>query len=148
MRFTSLSKFTLVQDTITINIVLFTCNFSSTVSVTVVTSGTKILISWTSSGPEVNKYIVTWERDTSGECPDVDSGNDTIPGGSIGYLIENVEEDSKYFIVVKAISPVGRAVGLVVSRTTPEAGERLSKIIIIDTLSNTVLLYSSIWTSH
>ena len=120
----------------------------STVSATVVTTGTKILISWNSFGPDVDKYVVTWERDTSGKCLDVDSGNGTIPGGSTGYLIENVEENSKYFIVVKAISAVGREVGLVVSGTTPEAGERLSNIMIIDTLSNNVLLYSSIWTSH
>ena len=120
----------------------------STVSATVVTTDTTILISWTSSSPGVDKYVVKWERDTSGKCPDVDSGNDTIPGGSTDYLIENVEENSKYFIVVKAISPAGSIVRLKVSGTTLEAGERLSKIIIIDTLSNTVLLYSSIWTSH
>ena len=112
------------------------------------TTSTTILITWNSFGQEVDNYVVMWERDTSGDCPDVDSGNDTIPGGSTDYIIRNVEEDSKYFIAVKAISPAGSAGRLEVSGTTLKAGERLSNIVKIDILSNTVLLYSTIWTSH
>ena len=112
------------------------------------TTSTTILITWNSFGQEVDNYVVMWVRDTSGKCLDVDSGNDTIPGGSTDYIIRNVEEDSKYFIAVKAISPAGSAVSLEVSGTTLKAGERLSNIVKIDILSNTVLLYSTIWTSH
>ena len=114
----------------------------------VVTVGTTIPISWTSSGQEVDKYVVTWKRDTTGECPDVDIGNDTITDGSTDYIIRYLEEYSRYFIVVKAIiSPAGNAVSLEVTGTTLEAGEELSNRM-IDMLSNTVLLYSSIWTSY
>ena len=119
----------------------------SVVIPSVVTVNITIPISWTSSGEEVNKYVVTWERDTSGECPDVDIGNDTITDGSTDYIIRYLEEDSRYFIVVKAFSPAGIAVSLEVTGTTLEAGEELSNRM-IDMLSNTLLLYSSIWTSY
>ena len=89
----------------------------------VVTVGTIIPLFWTSSGPDVYYYIVTWERDTSGECPDVDSGNATISGSSTFYIIQNVEENSRYFIVVKAIGSGGSAISLMVAGTTFEAGE-------------------------
>ena len=89
----------------------------------VVTVGTIIPIFWTSSGSDVYKYIVMWERDTSRKCPDVDIGNDTIPGGYTFYIIKNVEEDSRYFILVKAISDAGSAVSLKVTGVTSRAGE-------------------------
>ena len=72
----------------------------STVSATVVTTDTTILISWTSSGPGVDKYVVKWERDTSGKCPDVESGNDTIPGGSTDYQIENILLNALKFLII------------------------------------------------
>ena len=40
--------------------------------ITISTTPTKISLSWTISGSEVDSYDVTWERYTSGECPDVD----------------------------------------------------------------------------
>ena len=89
----------------------------------VVTVGTTIPIVWTSSGSVVYRYIVMWERDTSGECPDVDIGNDTIPGGSTFYIIKNLEEDSRYFILVKAVSSAGTLNSLKVTGVTSEAGE-------------------------
>ena len=118
-------------------------SYISTVAVPVVTIGTTIPISWTSSGPDVKTYVVMWERDTSGECPDVDIGNDTITDGSTDYVIRELEEYSSYFIVVMAISGNRSAVSLKITGTTLEAGTDLSKRM-IDMLSNIVLLYSSI----
>ena len=112
-----------------------------------VTIGTIIPIYWTSSGPKVKNYLVMWERDTSRECPDVDIGTHTIYDGSTVYVIRDLEEDSRYFIVVKAIHATGSAISFEITGTTREAGEELSNRM-IDMLSNTVLLYSSIWTSY
>ena len=37
-----------------------------------------------------------WERDTSGECPDVDKDSAPITDGSTSYIITSLEEDSRY----------------------------------------------------
>ena len=96
-----------------------------------VTIATTIPISWTSSGPNVERYVVTWDRDTSRECPDVDSGSHNIVDGSTtDYIIRNLQEDSSYFILVKAFSPAGMAVSLEVTGRTLEAGEGLCYRII------------------
>ena len=74
----------------------------------------------------MKKYVVTWERVTSRECPDVDIGNYTIYDRSTEYVIRNLQEGSRYSILVKAFSPAGIAVSLQATGTTHEAGERLT----------------------
>ena len=81
-----------------------------------------IPVSWTSSGQEVDKYVVMWERDTSGECPDVDIGNYTITDGSTYHVIRDLEEDSRYFIIVQAINSAGSANSFRIIGITREAG--------------------------
>ena len=49
-------------------------------------------ISWTSSGPVVDRYEVYWERDTLGECPNENQGNTVTDGStttmrSLTYLV-------------------------------------------------------------
>ena len=88
----------------------------------VVTVDITIPISWTSSGQEVDRYIVMWERDTSGECPDVDIGSYIITDGSTDYIIRDVEEDSRYFIVVQAMNNAGSADSFKIIGVTRKAG--------------------------
>ena len=79
---------------------------------------------------KADRYVVMWERDTTGECPDKHNGNDTIINGSImGYEIKNLEEDSTYFYVVIAIDITGRVISIQGTTKTNEAGEGLNKIV-------------------
>ena len=68
---------------------------------------------------------MTWERDTSGECPDVDEDSATISGSSTNYTISGLEEDSNYTITVIATNTAGSAVSVPVTAVTGEAGEGL-----------------------
>ena len=90
-----------------------------------ITTHTTISLSWTSGGPVVNNYEVMWERDTSGECPDVDEGSAIITDGSNSYTITGLEEDSNYTITVTATNAAGSTVSDSVTGMTKEAGERL-----------------------
>ena len=89
-------------------------------------SPTTISLSWTSAGSEVDSYEVTWERDTSGECPDVDEGNATVSGSSTSYTITQLEEDSNYTITVTANNAVGSAISDSIIGMTQEAGKELN----------------------
>ena len=73
----------------------------------------------------VDSYEVMWERDISGECPDVDNGRNTITNGSTSYTITGLEEDSNYTVTVAATNALGRAVSVPVIGFTREAGEGL-----------------------
>ena len=65
-------------------------------------------------------YEVTWQRDTSLECPDEDSGMATSVGEITG-----LEEDSSYSITVRAINDAGSSEDSnTVTAMTLEAGER------------------------
>ena len=64
-----------------------------------------------------------WERDTSGECTDVDEGSATISGSSTSYTISGLQEDSNYTITVTATNTAGSAVSVPVTEVTGEAGE-------------------------
>ena len=86
---------------------------------------TTIPLSWTSAGSQVDSYEVTWERDTSGECPDVDEDSATISGSSTSYTISGLQEDSNYTITVTATNTAGSAVSVPVTAVTGEAGEGL-----------------------
>ena len=66
-----------------------------------------------------------WERDTSGECPDVDMDTATISGNSTNYTISGLQEDSNYTITVTATNTAGSTVSVPVTAVTEEAGEGL-----------------------
>ena len=68
-------------------------------------------------------YEVTWERDTSGKCPDADEGNATVSGSSTSYTITQLEEDSSYTINVTATNAAGSVTGVPVTTITMEARE-------------------------
>ena len=89
------------------------------------TTPTTISLSWTAASGTVNSYEVTWERDTSGECPAVDEDSATITGGSTSYTISGQEEDSNYIITVTATSAASSSVSVPVTAMTGEAGEGL-----------------------
>ena len=89
------------------------------------TTPTTIPLTWTSAGSEVDSYEVTWERDTSGECPDVDEGSNIITDGSTSYTISGLQEGSNYTITVTATNTAGSAVSVPVTAMTEEAGEGL-----------------------
>ena len=90
------------------------------------TTSTTISLSWTSAGSEVDSYEVTWERDTSGECPDVDEGNATVSGSSTSYTITQLEEDSSYTINITATNAAESVTSIPTTETTLEAGESLN----------------------
>ena len=86
---------------------------------------TTISLSWTAANDTVDSYDVIWERDTLGECPDVDMDNATISGTSTSYTISGLQEDSNYTITVTATNVAGSAVSIPVTAMTVEAGEGL-----------------------
>ena len=84
-------------------------------------------ISWSiPSGSVVDSYVLMWQRDTSGECPDEDIGSTTITDGSLSYTIIGLEEDSSYTITVTASNAAGSAVSDPVTGITEKAGWRLT----------------------
>ena len=66
-----------------------------------------------------------WERDTSGECPDVDKDSATITDGSTSYTITSLEEDSRYGIRVAATNVTGSIDNNTVTAMTGEVGKGL-----------------------
>ena len=66
--------------------------------------------------------MVTWERDTSGECPVENRGKRTFTNGYFSYTIEQLEENSNYTITLAAINAAGSAVSDPVTGLTKEAG--------------------------
>ena len=93
------------------------------------TTPTTIHLSWTSSGPDVDRYDITWRRDTSGRCKYIDRGSTVITNGSISYNIRGLEEHSRYLVTVKANNAAGGAVSNSITGVTLEAGEGPSNII-------------------
>ena len=89
------------------------------------TTPTTISLSWTAANGTADSYEVMWERDTSGECPDVDEGSATISGSSTSHTISGLQEDSNYTITVTATNTAGSAVSVPVTAVTWEAGEGL-----------------------
>jgi len=85
-------------------------------------TATTISLFWSVPSGSVDSYMVTWERDTSGECPVENRGNRTFTGGYFSYTIEQVEEDSNYTITLTAINAAGSAVSDPVTGLTKEAG--------------------------
>ena len=94
------------------------------VAVTGITA-TSISLSWSvPSGSVVDSYEVMWQRDTSGECSYEDEGSTTIMNGSTSYdnIIMDREQDSSYFITVKATNYAGSSL-VTVPAMTLEAGK-------------------------
>ena len=89
------------------------------------TTPTTISLTWTSAGSQVDSYEVTWDRDTSGECRDVDEDRATISGSSTSYTISGLQEESNYTITVTATNTAESAVSVPVTAVTGEAGEGL-----------------------
>ena len=89
------------------------------------TMSNSITLTWTVPGPEVESYDVSWGRDTSGECTDVDEGSATISGSSSSHTISGLQEDSNYTITVTATNTAGSAVSVPVTAVTGKAGEGL-----------------------
>ena len=79
-------------------------------------------ISWTSSGPVVDRYEVYWERDTSGECPNENQGNTVTDGSTTSYEITDLFSVSRYNVTVRATNAAGTAVSNEFYITTTEAG--------------------------
>ena len=87
-------------------------------------TATSISLSWSVADSVVTSSVVSWERDTSGECPDEDEDS-SITGSSTGYTINGLEEDSKYFITVTVSNAAGSSkVSDTITTMTLEAGER------------------------
>ena len=105
---------------------LITFTVSQPVVSITATTATSITVSWTSAGPDIGRYEVMWERDTSGECPDEDRGSVAITDGPTQYTIAGLEEASTYTITVAVGEVRGYGVG-----STRESG------IIILSIKNT-----------
>ena len=88
------------------------------------TTATAISLTWSvPSGSVVTSYVVAWQRDTSGDCPDEDEGSMSITDGSTSLTLTGLEEDSDYRITVTATNAAGSgAVSHTVSAVTGEAG--------------------------
>ena len=89
--------------------------------VVTVTSRTATSITLSGGVPSdsvAESYEVMWQRDTSLECSDEDSGMATSVGEITG-----LEEDSRYSITVRAINDAGSS-EVTVTAVTLEAGER------------------------
>ena len=89
------------------------------------TTLTTISLSWTTASGTVDSYEVMWERDTSGECPDVVEGNATVIDGSNSYTIMRLEKGNRYTITVTATNIAGSTTSDSVTGVTGEAGEGL-----------------------
>ena len=116
-------------------------------------TATSLPVSWTSAGSVVTSYEVMW---TSGDCPDVDGGSDTVTGGTTSYTIEGLEAYITYSIAVNASYAVGSAVSEPATGRTSEASElRLYRANYYHTVISVLFiflmffsLYSSICCSH
>ena len=80
--------------------------------------------------------MVTWARDTSGECLVENRGNKNITDGYFSYTIGELEEDSNYTITLTAVNAAGSAVSDPVTGLTREAGEGLTEIIAMDEIDS------------
>ena len=103
---------------------------------------TNIQISWTASCPEVDKYDIAWERDTTKNCRDIELFDGTIINSN-NLNIRGLEEDSHYTITVTA-SVAGIAVNDSVIVKTAEAGKGNLLWSEYEVVKHGVLSFSSI----
>ena len=97
---------------------LFTVPDQPVVTVVSTTATSITLSGGVPSDSVAESYEVVWQRDTSLECSDEDSGVATSVGEITG-----LEEDSSYSITVRAINDAGSS-EVTVTAMTLEAGER------------------------
>ena len=91
------------------------------------TTATSIFLSWSVADSVVTSSVVSWQRDTFGECPDVDEDSASITGSSTSTTITGREEDSRYFITVTVFNDAGSSEeSNIVTVMTEEAGESYS----------------------
>ena len=98
------------------------------------TAATSLSLSWSvPSGSVVDEYLIQWERDTSGTCPDEDTDSTTISGGSAtSHTIPGLEEDSTYTITVTASNGAGSSnVSNTVTAVTGEEGKGLQSLVVL-----------------
>ena len=92
--------------------------------VPVVTRGARLPKSLTLFGQVVSRYLVKWQRDTSGKCPDKDMGNDTVDASTTNFIMTDLKANSTYFINVTAINEAGEGIkSLHLIQSTHEKGE-------------------------
>ena len=71
----------------------------------------------------MDNYEVTWQRDTSGDCPDENEGFMTLTDGSTSYHITGLEEYSNYTITVMAMNSINTATSNNVTGMSQQAGK-------------------------
>ena len=86
------------------------------------TTSTSIQISWTNSCPEVDEFVITWERDTTKKCCDIKMFTEIIINHYTSLYITGMEEDSHYIITVTA-NTNGGTISSSVMGMTAEAGK-------------------------
>ena len=86
------------------------------------TTSTSIQLSWTTICPEVDEYVVAWERDTTRKCPEVEIVSSTLVNNSTSFNITELEEGSHYMLTVTA-NASGIATNSSVIGITTEAGK-------------------------
>ena len=66
--------------------------------------------------------MVTWQRDTSGDCSDEDEDSMSITDGSTSYNITGLEEHNNYTITVAAMNDIGNATSNNITAMTEQTG--------------------------
>lgn len=105
-------------------------------------TNTAIQIIWSVSRPGGVTYVVLWQRNTSIGCPEENKGRATT--NSTSYLIDGLEEDSTYTIVVIAYRTNSNASSIPVSVTTNPSGTFVIKVHLKMLGLFTISTYSSI----
>ena len=95
------------------------------------TTSTTMSITWTSAGSVVDSYEVTWKRNTSKECPNINGGNATTTGSYTSSNITGLQEGSNYTITVTASNAAGSTVSVPFLGMTREAGDILYDVYIL-----------------
>ena len=93
---------------------------------------TTIQLSWISSGPVVEIYMVSWMKDVSAKCSNNHRDTTTITDGSTSYIITELEEDSTYNITVTASIAAASAISTLVTGKTMKAGNGLLGDVVIN----------------
>ena len=87
------------------------------------TGATTISLSWSiSNGSVVTSYEVVWQRDTTVGCPYADEGSVTVSAASFDYLINGLEQDSRFTVTVTASNAAGSS-QVTVTAMTDDAGK-------------------------
>ena len=78
------------------------------------------------SGSVVTGVFVHWQRDTSFGCPYTYDEGYSSANNTSNVTVTGLEEDSRYYITLRAINAAGRGpVSNAITATTREAGQRV-----------------------